>query len=60
MVGKMESKVMTLEENMLEVGEKQMVLQTTMDSGFNESTRKIDELAREMQPVMVQINLILS
>lgn len=56
----MESKVMTLEENMLEVGEKQMVLQTTMDSGFNESTRKIDELAREMQPVMVQINLILS
>lgn len=56
----MESRVLTLEEKILEVGEKQMVLQTTMDSVFNDSTRKIGELASEMQPVKVQINLILS
>lgn len=60
MMGKMESRVIVVEEKLLEMGERQVTMETKMEEQFNEAKVARDELRERFDELFEQMRLILS
>lgn len=56
MLGKMESRVIVLEEKLIEVGEKQSGLESKVESGFSEASCKFNSLNHQMQLILSRLD----